>query len=109
MGNLNINIPCQVGDKAWVIDKDANDKYIIYEARWTRVTLVQTKRDGEFELRGEIIYQIPDCFEEGKTMPYGMYVGQSHTKVGERVFLTEHEAKEKLNWKPKRKWRKNTW
>lgn len=96
MSRLNINVPCQVGDKAWVIDKDANDKETIYEAEWVRVTLVQLKRDGEFDLRGEVRYEIPDCYEEGKTMPYGMYVGQSHTKVGEVVFLTKLEAEEKL-------------
>ena len=96
MSKLNIVAPCQVGDKAWVIGKDEQNKDTIYEAEWVRVTLVQRKRNGKFELHGEIKYEIPDWYEEGKTMPYGMYVGQSHTKVGDVVFLTKLEAEEKL-------------
>ena len=96
MDKLNINVPCQVGDKAWVIDKDENGKNTIYEAEWTRVSLVQTKKYGEFDLRGEVRYQIPDMYTREGTIPYGMYVGQTHTKIGEVVFLTEHDAKENL-------------
>lgn len=96
MTELSINVPCQVGDKAWVIDKDENNKNTVYEAEWTRVTLVQLKRNGEFDLRGEVRYQIPDFYTGKGTMPNDMYVGQYNTKVGEVVFLNKKEAMEKL-------------
>ena len=95
MKKLEITVPCQVGDKAWIISKGENGNNTIYEGKWSRVSLVQDKKGGEFDLRGEVRYEIPDIFGVG-TIPYGMCVGQTHTKVGEVVFLTEHDAKEKL-------------
>lgn len=99
---LLISVPCKVGDKVWVIDDnfecaEFRKKKKIYEAEWVRVTLVQTKADGSFDLRGEIKYQVHDYFyDDGRTMLHGMYVGQSTTKVGEIVFLTLSEAEEAL-------------
>ena len=96
---LLISVPCKIGDKAWVIDDDYEypKKKKVYEAKWIRVSLVQTKLDNSFELRGEVSYQVYDCFyNDGRTMLHGMYVGQSTTKVGERVFLTRSEAEEAL-------------
>lgn len=96
---LMISAPCKIGDKAWVIDDDYEypKKKKVYEAKWIRVSLVQTKLNNSFELRGEVSYQVYDCFyNDGRTMLHGMYVGQETTKVGERVFLTEAEAEEAL-------------
>lgn len=98
---LLLRLPCKVGDKVWVIDIDYeqldSQKKKVYEAEWVRVNYVQTKEEGSFELRGEIAYQVHDYFyEDGRTMRQGMYVGQSTTKIGERVFLTREEAESAL-------------
>lgn len=96
---LVLRFPCKVGDVAWVIDEDFEypKKKKIYEAKWTRVTLVQIAANHSFELRGEVRYQVYDCFyDDGRTMLNGMYVGQHHTKVGEVVFLTKEEAEQAL-------------
>ena len=96
---LLIDVPCKIGDKAWVIDDDYEypKKKKVYEAKWIRVSLVQTKLNNSFELRGEVSYQVYDCFyNDGRTMLHGMYVGQESTKVGEIVFLTQSEAEEAL-------------
>lgn len=96
---LLLRLPCKVGDTAWVIDEDFEypKKKKIYEAKWVRVTFVQVSANRQFELRGEVSYQVYDCFcDDGRTMPNGMYVGQTHTKVGEVVFLTKEEAEQAL-------------
>lgn len=96
---LLLRLPCKVGDTAWVIDEDNEypGKKKIYEAKWKRVTFVQVSANHSFELRGEVGYQVYDWFcNDGRTMPYGMYVGQTHTKVGEVVFLTKEEAEQAL-------------
>lgn len=96
---LLISVPCKIGDKVWVIDDDYEypKKKKVYEAKWIRVSLVQTKLNNSFELRGEVSYQVYDCFyNDGRTMLHGMYVGQESTKVGERVFLARSEAEEAL-------------
>ena len=96
---LLLKLPCKIGDTAWVIDEDGEypGKKKIYEAKWKRVNFVQTSANHTFELRGEVGYQIYDWFSnDGRTMPYGMYVGQTHTKVGEVVFLTKEEAEQAL-------------
>lgn len=68
-----------------------------YEGKWKRVSLVQTSKDGSFNLRGEISYDIYDCFyDDGRIMKHGMYVGQERTKIGKTVFLTQSEAEAKL-------------
>lgn len=94
-----LSLPCKVGDTAWVIDEDNEHpgKKKIYEAKWKRVTLVQVTANHPFELRGEVSYQVYDYFyNDGRTMLSGMYVGQTHTKVGEVVFLTKEEAEQAL-------------
>ena len=94
-----LELPCKVGDIAWVIDDDFkhSGKKKIYEAEWTRVALVQVATKCSFEIRGEVQYQVYDFFyNDGRTMSHGMYVGQHNTKVGEVVFFTEEEAEEKL-------------
>lgn len=96
---LLLRLPCKVGDTAWVIDEDFEypKKKKIYEAKWVRVTFVQVSANCQFELRGEVSYQVYDCFcNDGRTMSNGMYVGQTHTKVGEVVFLTKEEAEKAL-------------
>ena len=77
-----IKLPCKVGDTVYLIDRDENNKFKVYKGKWKRVSLVQTSKDGLFNLRGEI--------------PYDIYVGQEHTKIGEVVFLTKSEAEAKL-------------
>lgn len=92
-----VKLPCKVGDTVYLIDRDENNKFKIYEGKWKRVPLVQTSKNGLFNLRGEISYDKYDCFyDDGKTMKHGMYVGQEHTKIGEVVFLTKSEAEAKL-------------
>lgn len=94
---LLLQLPCKVGDPVYLIDRDENNKFKVYEGKWERVSLVQTSKDGSFELCGEISYDIYDCFfNDGRTMKHGMYVGQKHTKIGEVVFLTREEAEAKL-------------
>lgn len=94
---LLIRLPCKVGDPVYLIDRDENNKFKIYEGKWERVSIVQTSKDGSFKLRGEISYDIYDCFfNDGRTMKHGMYVGQERTKIGEVVFLTKAEAEAKL-------------
>lgn len=89
--------PCKVGDVAYLIDRDEDNKLKVYEGKWERVSLVQTSKDGSFELCGEISYDIRDCFyNDGRTMKHGMYVGQESTKIGEVVFLTKEAAEAKL-------------
>ena len=92
-----IKLPCKVGDTVYLIDRDENNKFKVYEGKWKRVSLVQTSKDGSFNLRGEISYDIYDCFyDDGRMMKHGMYVGQERTKIGEVVFLTKSEAEAKL-------------
>lgn len=94
-----IELPCKVGDTAWVIDKDFKEpnKMKVYEAKWTRISLVQESENSPFEIRGEACYQIYDYFyNDGRTMLRSMYTGQRTTKVGEVVFLTKEEAEVKL-------------
>lgn len=89
--------PCKVGDTVYLIDRDENNKFKVYEGKWERVSLVQTSKDGSFNLCGEISYDIYDCFyDDGRIMKHGMYVGQESTKIGEIVFLTKEEAEAKL-------------
>lgn len=89
--------PCKVGDTVYLIDRDENNKFKVYEGKWKRVSLVQTSKDGSFNLCGEISYDIRDCFyNDGRTMKHGMYVGQESTKIGEVVFLTKEAAEAKL-------------
>lgn len=84
--------PCKVGDTVYLIDRDK-----VYEGKWERVSLVQTSKDGPFNLCGEISYDIYDCFyDDGRIMKHGMYVGQERTKIGKVVFLTKEEAEAKL-------------
>lgn len=94
---LLLRLPCKVGDAAYLIDRDENNKFKVYEGKWERVSLVQTSKDGSFELCGEISYDIRDCFyNDGRTMKHGMYVGQESTRIGEVVFLTKEAAEAKL-------------
>ena len=96
---LLLRLPCKVGDTAWVIDEDFEyyGKKKIYEAKWTRVALVQVATKHQFEIRGEVQYQVYDFFyNDGRTMLHGMYVGQYDTKFGEVVFLTKEEAEHAL-------------
>lgn len=89
--------PCKVGDTVYLIDRDENNKFKVYKGKWERVYLVQTSKDGSFNLCGEISYDIYDCFyNDGRMMKHGMYVGQERTKIGEVVFLTKSEAEAKL-------------
>lgn len=89
--------PCKVGDTVYLIDRDENNKFKVYEGKWERVSLVQTSKDGPFNLCGEISYDLYDCFyDDGRIMKHGMYVGQESTKIGEIVFLTKEEAEAKL-------------
>lgn len=89
--------PCKVGDTVYLIDRDENNKFKVYKGKWERVSLVQTSKDGSFNLCGEISYDIYDCFyNDGRMMKHGMYVGQERTKIGEVVFLTKSEAEAKL-------------
>lgn len=94
---LLLRVPCKVGDVVYLIDRDENDKLKVYEGKWECVSLVQTSKDGSFKLRGEISYDIYDCFyDDGRTMKHGMYVGQESTRIGEVVFLTKEAAEAKL-------------
>lgn len=89
--------PCKVGDAVYLIDRDENNKFKVYEGKWERVSLVQTSKDGSFNLCGEISYNLYDCFyDDGRIMKHGMYVGQESTKIGEVVFLTKEAAEAKL-------------
>lgn len=93
----NLRSPCKVGDTVYLIDRDENNKFKVYEGKWERVSLVQTSKYGSFNLCGEISYDIYDCFyDDGRIMKRGMYVGQESTKIGEIVFLTKEEAEVKL-------------
>lgn len=92
-----IKPPCKVGDTVYLIDRDENNKFKVYEGKWERVSLVQTSKDGSFNLRGEISYDIHDCFyDDGRTMKHRMYVGQERTEIGKVVFLTKSKAEAKL-------------
>lgn len=92
-----LRLLCKVGDTVYLIDRDENNKFKVYEGKWKRVSLVQTSKDGSFNLCGEISYDIYDCFyDDGRTMKHGMYVGQGRTKIGKVVFLTKEEAEAKL-------------
>jgi len=94
---LLIHLPCRVGDTVYVIDKDENGKLKVYEGEWTVVSLSQRNKDGEFELCGHVRYEVYDFFyNDGRTMPHGMYVGQEHTKFGKVVFLTREAAEQAL-------------
>lgn len=89
--------PCKVGDTVYLIDRDENNKFKVYEGKWERVSLVQTSKDGSFNLCGKISYDIYDWFyDDGRIMKHGMYVGQERTKIGEIVFLTKEKAEAKL-------------
>lgn len=95
--NRLIRLPCKVGDTVYLIDRDENNKFKVYEGKWKRISLVQKSKDGSFNLRGEISYDIYDCFyDDGRTMKRRMYVGQEHTEIGKAVFLTKPEAEIKL-------------
>lgn len=92
-----IKLPCKMGDTVYLIDRDENNKFKVYKGKWERVSLVQASKDGLFNLRGKISYDIYDCFyDDGRIMKHEMYVGQEHMKIGEAVFLTESEAEAKL-------------
>ena len=92
-----IKLPCRMGDTVYLIDRDENNKFKVYKGKWKRVSLVQASKDGLFNLRGEISYDIYDCFyDDGRIMKHEMYVGQEHMKIGEVVFLTKSEAEAKL-------------
>ena len=92
-----LRLQCKVGDTVYLIDRDENNKFKVYEGKWERVSLVQTSKDGSFNLCGEISYDIYDCFyDDGRTMKHGMYVGQERTKIGKVVFFTKEEAEAKL-------------
>lgn len=92
-----IKLPCKVGDPVYLIDRDENNKFKVYEGKWERVSLVQTSKNGSFNLCGEISYDIYDCFyDDGRTMKRRMYVGQEHTEIGKVVFLTKPEAEARL-------------
>lgn len=94
---LLLRLLCKVGDTVYLIDRDENNKFKVYEGKWERVSLVQTSKDGSFNLCGEISYDIYDCFyNDGRIMKHGMYVGQERTKIGKVVFLTKEEAEAKL-------------
>lgn len=94
---LLLRSPCKVGDTVYLIDRDKNNKFKVYEGKWERVSLVQTLKYGSFNLCGEISYDIRDYFyNDGRTMKHGMYVGQESTKIGEVVFLTKEAAEAKL-------------
>lgn len=94
---LLLRLPCKVGDPVYLIDRDENNKFKVYEGKWERVSLVQTSKDGSFNLCGEISYNLYDCFyDDGRIMKHGMYVGQESTKIGEIVFLTKEKAEAKL-------------
>lgn len=94
---LLLRLPCKVGDTVYLIDRDENNKFKVYEGKWERVSLVQTSKDGLFNLCGEISYDIYDCFyDDGRIMKHGMYVVQESTKIGEIVFLTKEKAEAKL-------------
>lgn len=95
--NRLIRLPCKVGDTVYLIDRDENNKFKVYEGKWKRISLVQESKDGSFNLRREISYDIYDCFyDDGRTMKRRMYVGQEHTEIGKVVFLTKPEAEIKL-------------
>lgn len=95
--NRLIRLPCKVGDTVYLIDRDENNKFKVYEGKWKRIFLVQESKDGSFNLRGEISYDIYDCFyDDGRTMKRRMYVGQEHTEIGKVVFLTKPESEIKL-------------
>jgi hypothetical protein len=95
--NRLIRLPCKVGDTVYLIDRDENNKFKVYEGKWKRISLIQESKDGSFNLRGEISYDIYDCFyDDGRTMKRRMYVGQEHTEIGKVVFLTKPEAEIKL-------------
>lgn len=86
-------LSCKVGDTVYLVDRDENNKFKVYEGKWERVSLAQTSKDGSFNLCGEISYDIYDCFyDDGRTMKRRMYVGQEHTEIGKVVFLTKPEA-----------------
>lgn len=94
---LLLRLPCKVGDTVYLIDRDENNKFKVYDGKWERVSLVQTSKDGSFNLCGVISYDIYDCFyDDGRIMKHRMYVGQEHTKIGKVVFLTREEAEAKL-------------
>ena len=98
MGKQKITVPCEVGDKAWIIDKDyaaVSQKLKIYKAKWTRITLVQCKNAKLFELHGEATYKIYDFYKnDGKTtMPHAMYVGQAKTKNRRGCFFIKERCK----------------
>lgn len=92
-----IKVPCKVGDTVYLIDRDENNKFKVYEGKWKWVALVQTSKDGSFNFRGEISYDIYDCFhDDGRTMKHRMYVGQERTEIGKVVFFTKSKAEAKL-------------
>lgn len=92
-----LRLLCKVGDTVYLIDRDENNKLKVYEGKWERVSLVQTSKDGSFNLCGEISYDLYDCFyDDGRIMKHKMYVGQGRTKIGKVVFLTKEEAEAKL-------------
>ena len=89
--------PCKVGDTVYVIDKDENTNLKIYDGIWNRVSLVQSTNGANFELHGEISYDVYDIFyNDGRLMPHILYVGQDDFKIGERVFFTKEDAQTKL-------------
>ena len=59
---LQLRSPCKVGDTVYVIDRGEDNTLQVYEGKWKCVSLVQTSKDGPFNLRGEITYDIYDCF-----------------------------------------------
>ena len=90
-------LSCKVGDTVYLVDRDENNKFKVYEGKWERVSLAQTSKDDSFNLCGEISYDIYDCFyDDGRTMKRRMYVGQEHAEIGKVVFLTKSEAEQKL-------------
>lgn len=87
----------RVGDAAYIIDKDENNKFQVYEGKWESVSLVQSFENAPFELHGKISYDVYDYFyNDGRTMKHVMYVGQESTRIGEIVFFTREEAEANL-------------
>lgn len=90
-----VKLPCKVGDTVYLIDRDENNKFKVYEGKLEWVYLVQTSKDGSFNLRGEISYDIYDCFhDDGRTMKHRCMSDRNVQKLEKSSFSQNPKPKQ---------------
>lgn len=92
-----IELPCKVGDTVWYTEKNVNGltiygKVAIIKYRWE----LDVNQENKI-LQTQFYARCPAVFQNGikwDKVIFGFYFDEA--EIGERVFLTEAEAREKL-------------